>query len=190
MINLKAVLVSCILLCSLILNAQEVKLNIGDKAPLFRAKTDQAKDWKSKDYIKQKNLVVYFYPAAMTGGCTKQACAYRDDMAKFKGMNTEVVGVSGDDVENLKLFKEAHNLNFTLLSDPKGNIAKAFGVPMKDGEKTIEREIKGVKYVLKRGVTTGRWTFVFDTKGRLIYKSSEVNAAQDSKKVFEVLSEL
>ena len=54
-------------------------LNVGDKAPAFSTLDDQGKQWKSGDVVGSKHLVVYFYPAAMTGGCTKQACAFRDD---------------------------------------------------------------------------------------------------------------
>jgi peroxiredoxin Q/BCP len=84
----------------------------------------------------------------MTGGCTKQACAYRDSKDQISSLNAVVVGVSGDDAKNLELFKRAHNLNFTLLSDTDGKIASAFGVPMKVGEKSIEREVDGVQYTL------------------------------------------
>ena len=53
-------------------------LNIGDKAPGFSATADDGSTWDLKNYLGKKNIIVYFYPAAMTGGCTKQACAYRD----------------------------------------------------------------------------------------------------------------
>ena len=54
-------------------------LNVGDKAPVFTTLDDKGKQWNSGDIVGSKHLVVYFYPAAMTGGCTKQACAFRDD---------------------------------------------------------------------------------------------------------------
>ena len=65
----------------------------------------------------------------MTGGCTKQACSFRDDDGAARARKgVEVVGVSGDSVENHQVFKKAHELNFTLLADPEGVIARAFGV--------------------------------------------------------------
>lgn len=54
------------------------ELNVGDKAPVFKALADDGSNWDISDYIGEKFIVVYFYPAAMTGGCTAQACAYRD----------------------------------------------------------------------------------------------------------------
>ncbi len=170
--------------------SQEAVLKIGDKVPPFKAKADNGKNWKSKQLLGKKNLVVYFYPAAMTGGCTKQACAYRDDKSNLEGLDAVVVGVSGDALKNLKLFKEAHALNFDLLSDPEGAIASVFGVPVKKGEQTIEREVNGIKYQLSRGITTSRWTFVINKKGELVYKSTEVNAAEDSKAVLTALKNL
>lgn len=172
------------------LTAQETVVNKGDKVAGFKAMADDGSVWKSKKALKKSNLVVYFYPAAMTGGCTKQACAYRDDQADLAKLNAQVVGVSGDEVKNLELFKMANNLNFTLLSDPKGEIAGLFGVPFKSERKSIKREIDGQEFDLFRDVTTSRWTFVLDQKGRVVYKSTEVNPEQDSKAVMAVLKNL
>ncbi|MEX2371720.1 MAG: peroxiredoxin [Bacteroidales bacterium] len=167
--------------------AQHTGLNVGDKVDNFEAKAENGKIWKSKKVIGKKNLVVYFYPAAMTGGCTKQACAYRDAMDDLSSVDAEVVGISGDEVKNLKLFKQAHNLNFTLLSDPDGGIARMFGVPVTEGNKSIEREVEGTIHTLTRGLTTSRWTFIIGKQGKVIYKSTDVNAAEDSKAVLGVL---
>jgi peroxiredoxin Q/BCP len=168
-------------------NAQNNGLNVGDRVANFEATADNGKTWKSKKVVGKKNLVVYFYPAAMTGGCTKQACAYRDAMGDLSSADAEVVGISGDAVENLELFKQAHNLNFTLLSDPEGHIARIFGVPVTEGKKSIEREVEGKFYTLVRDLTTSRWTFIIDKQDRVIYKSTDVNAAEDSNAVLEVL---
>jgi len=161
-------------------------LAIGDKAPAFTATTNDGSTWKLADYVGKKNVVVYFYPAAMTGGCTKQACAYRDAQPTIEAANAVVVGVSGDNPEGLKLFKKAENLNFTLLADEKGEIAKSFGVPVKDGGK-ITREIEGKSYDLTRGATASRWTFIIDKKGNIIYKNEQVDAAKDAEAVLAFL---
>ncbi len=161
------------------------KLKIGDTIPEFSGIDDQGVVWKSAT-IKSNFLVVYFYPAAMTSGCTKQACAYRDNKAMFDKMGVTVIGVSGDEVKNLKHFKELHQLNFSLLSDSKGTIAKVFGVPTNKGG-TITRKIKGENFLLVRGVTTPRWTFVLYKNKKIIYKNAQVNATNDSKKVKEVI---
>jgi len=173
----------------LIYNVGYAQLEVGDKAPAFSAKDDSNKSWNSSDYIGAKNLIVYFYPAAMTGGCTKQACAFRDDKSKLDGVDAIVVGISGDEVENLKYFKEAYDLNFPLLADTNGKIAEKFGVFVKDGG-SIKRTIGGNELTLTRGVTTSRWTFIIDKKGKIVYKNTEVNAAEDSKETLAILGNL
>ncbi len=164
-------------------------VDVGQKAPAFEATDDQGKTWKSADHVGKGVLVVYFYPAALTGGCTKQACGFRDDMQVLKDKGVEVVGVSGDAVKNLELFKEVHHLNFTLLADEKGEIAKAFGVPLKAGG-VVRRKIDGKVEMLKRGVTAARWTFVIDKEGKVVLKNTKVNAPNDSKAVIKAVESL
>lgn len=177
-----------IILVSFTAIAQDLtELNKGDKVENFSALDDKGNTWKSSD-IKSDFLVVYFYPAAMTGGCTKQACAYRDDKASFDKMSVFVVGVSGDKVKNLQYFKEAYQLNFPLLSDNEGTLSKIFGIPTAKGGE-ITRKIGGEDLLLIRGITTPRWTFVLDKNRSIIFKNAEVNAAEDSKKVKEVIQQ-
>ncbi len=169
------------------LNAQTAQvLSVGDKAPSFKTLADDGKAWNVNDYIGKKYIVVYFYPAAMTGGCTKQACAYRDASASIETANAIVVGVSGDNLEGLQLFKKAENLNFTLLSDESGEIAAKFGVPTRDGGK-ITREINGQSFDLVRGNTASRWTFIIDKNGRIAYKNEQVDATKDAEMVLDFL---
>lgn len=161
------------------------ELKIGDNVSEFSGLDDNGNIWNSSN-IKTDFLVVYFYPAAMTGGCTAQACAYRDDKATFDKIGATIIGVSGDEVKNLKYFKESSQLNFPLISDNNGVISKTFGVPTKEGG-SITREIGGENYLLARGITASRWTFVLDKNRNIIYKNTEVNAAEDAKKVLEVI---
>ncbi len=163
--------------------------DIGDTAPQFEATDDQGDSWRSSDFTGKKHLVLYFYPAAMTGGCTKQACAYRDAQDDLSELGIEVVGISGDAVKNLQLFKQAHNLNFTLLSDKGGGIAKKFGVPVNEGG-SIEKEIDGKTETLVRDVTTARWTFIIDKNGKLVYKNTSVDVQNDSKEVIDFIKSL
>lgn len=151
----------------------------------FSATDDQGNIWKSSN-VSTDFLVVYFYPAAMTGGCTKQACAYRDDKSTFDELGITVVAVSGDEVKNLAYFKDAYQLNFPLLSDNDGKISTIFNVPTRDGG-SINREIGGEQLLLTRGITTPRWTFVLNKNREIIYKNAEVNASEDSRKVKEVI---
>jgi peroxiredoxin Q/BCP len=161
-------------------------LSVGDKAPTFKATADDGSTWNINDYKGKKNIVVYFYPAAMTGGCTKQACAYRDAQPAIESANAVVVGISGDNVEGLKLFKQVENLNFALLSDESGQIAGKFGVPTRDGG-TVTKEINGQNVNLMRGITTSRWTFIIDKTGKIAYKNEQVDAAKDAEMVLSFL---
>lgn len=167
-------------------NSNAQVLNVGDEAPVFEAKEDNGNTFELKNYIGDKFIVVYFYPAAMTGGCTKQACTYRDFKTQLNSANAIVVGVSGDSVEGLKLFKKANDLNFPLLSDETGAIAKKYGVPMRDGG-SITREVNGQEYELVRGVTASRWTFIIDKNGKIAYKNTEVDAANDPQEILDFI---
>src|SRR5260370_15276896 len=115
------------------LRGEQKELKVGDPAPTFEATDDQGKAFKSADVVGKKVLVVYFYPADLTNGCTKQTCGFRDVMKDLTDKGVEVVGVSGDSVENHKIFKKDRQLNYTLLADEKGDVAKQFGVPFKPG---------------------------------------------------------
>lgn len=185
---MRSVILALILLVVLAFNSYS-QLNKGDKVPDFKTLADDGSEWNIKDYLGEKYIVVYFYPAAMTGGCTKQACAYRDYKTEIESANAVVVGVSGDNVEGLKLFKMAHDLNFTLLSDESGKIATIFGVPMRDGGK-ITREIDGKSVDLVRGTTASRWTFIIDKKGKVVYKNEEVNATKDTEEVLAFIKNI
>ncbi|KPL12486.1 MAG: hypothetical protein AMS23_04035 [Bacteroides sp. SM1_62] len=161
-------------------------LEKGDRVPDFSAIDENGDTWELSrqraDY-----LVIYFYPAAFTGGCTTQACSYRDHQSAFNILNAKVIGVSGDEHENLKAFKDIHNLNFTLLSDADGKISELFGVPTTEG-RTIEKEVDGKILQLTRGVTTSRWTYVVDRNGRLVYRDDDVQAATDPEAVLKAIT--
>ena len=165
--------------------AQEKSLFVNDKAPSFCAIDDKGEEWKLSDH-NSEFVVLYFYPAAMTGGCTKQACSYRDSYVQFRDKNIEVVGVSGDNIESLKAFRKAHQLNFTLLSDSTGSVAESYGVPFSEGGK-LSRNIDDEDVTLIRGVTIQRWTFVVAPGGSIIYLNNKVNAEEDSRQVLEII---
>jgi thioredoxin-dependent peroxiredoxin len=175
-----------------------VAVNVGDKAPVFEARTDAGKKWKSSETIGKKYLVVYFYPADFTTGCTRQAEVWRDNMNAVTAKGVEVVGVSGDSVKNHALFKKAWKLNFTLLADPEALIAKKFGVPARRGGKVRPRgpdrkpitDGNGKPLVLEREATFARWTFVVGKDGKIVYKNTRVRPAQDSKQVLEFIEKL
>ena len=195
---LPALLLSCMLFC--IACGQQEKsepaeqmmtksLNVGGTAAPFQGTDQNGQPWQlDKDFTKDY-LVVYFYPAAMTGGCTAQACGFRDSKSELDKYNVDVVGISGDEVDGLKYFQKANGLNFTLLSDNDGSIAKQFSVPIGGGS-TMEREIDGKKVSWKRDVTASRWTFVLDKSHKVVLKNTEVDAANDSKAVLAFLEKV
>lgn len=181
----KISLLALFLTATTALNGQQV-LSVGDNAPLFKAPADDGMIWDINNYLGANYIVIYFYPAAMTGGCTKQACSYRDHRDDLQKAGAIVVGVSGDLTENLKIFKLAENLNFPLLSDEKGDIARAFGVPAGEGG-TIKRTVSGIEHDLTRGVTAKRWTFIIGKDKKIIYKNDSVDAEKDAEEILGFL---
>jgi len=163
---------------------------VGDKAPAFESVDESGKAWKSGDHVGKKILVLYFYPADFTGGCTKQACGFRDEFKPLAGKGVEVVGVSGDSASTHSLFKSHHKLPFTLLADEKGELAKKFGVPAGKGGNSPTIDEKGVKGTAARGVTIQRWTVVIDRSGTIAAKYKVGDAAGDSKKILETVEKL
>ena len=158
-------------------------IGLNEPVPAFEAIDDEGNVWKSTDHIGKKMVVLYFYPADMTGGCTAQACGYRDRMESFGRLNAEVIGVSGDTAKNHQVFKKAHQLNFTLLADTDGKIAELFGVPVSKGEKTVTKSIDGVDVDLTRSATAKRWTFIIDRNGKVVHRDDRVNAKADPDSV-------
>jgi peroxiredoxin Q/BCP len=170
--------------------ASAMAVEVGDPAPVFESLDDTGAPWKSADHVGKGFLVVYFYPADMTGGCTKQACGFRDDARTLAAKGVRVVGVSGDSVGNHRLFKKEYDLSFPLLADTEGKVAEAFGVPVTLGEKVVTREIGGKTENLVRTVTAKRWTFVIGPDGTVVAKNTEVAAADDSRAVLALVEKL
>jgi thioredoxin-dependent peroxiredoxin len=164
-------------------------LKVGDPAPKFAALDDAGKEWKSEDHVGKNIVVVYFYPADMTGGCTKQACGFRDDLSKLKEEGVEVVGVSGNTVEQHQTFKKVYELNFVLLADTEGKVATAFGVPTSKGT-TYNATVDGKEVPFTIGVVAKRWTFVIGKDGKIASKDTEVNAVEDSKTTLDTVAKL
>lgn len=130
-------------------------LKVGDAAPVVSAVTDAGDTLDLGDvYAKNAYTVVWFYPKALTGGCTKQGCSLRDASAELTKYGAAVVGVSTDNVEAQKKFKETNNFPFPLLADTDKKVVKAFGqsaLVMASRECYV---IKGGKIVYKdTGVT-------------------------------------
>jgi thioredoxin-dependent peroxiredoxin len=175
--------------------AKTEALAIGQPLPTLNSIDDAGQPWKSADHVGQKILVMYFYPGDFTGGCTRQAQAYRDGLAKIEELGAEVVGVSGDEVATHKLFKETYGLTHTLLADPKGELAKLLGIPVKAGGKVRATgpdrkpliDADGKRIDLVRPVTLARWTLMVGRDGKIVSLRSVVNPVTDVEDVRKII---
>src|SRR5690349_24138924 len=117
------------------------RLSPGDPAPDFTLPDADGKQVSLADY-RGRRVIVYFYPAAMTPGCTKQACDFRDNLASLQGAGYAVVGISPDKPAKLAKFRERDSVNFPLLSDESKETLDAYGAY---GEKTMYgKKVTGV----------------------------------------------
>ncbi len=105
------------------------RLSVGDQAPDFVLPTATGETWQLAEKLGEysKGLIVYFYPAASTPGCTTQACDFRDSLASLQASGYGVVGISPDSPEKLAKFTDAESLTFPLLSDPEHSALEAYG---------------------------------------------------------------
>ena len=128
-------------------------LKEGDKAPSFNMSTNTGEK-VSLSKLKGKKVVLYFYPRDDTPGCTKEACGFRDDFAKYKKAGAVVIGVSKDSVESHQKFIDKYDLNFILASDD-GTVCEKY-------DAWRMKNMYGKEYM---GI--GRSTFLIDTKGKI-----------------------
>jgi peroxiredoxin Q/BCP len=123
-------LLAALLISATTLFAQMPKA--GDTAPLVTGTDQNGKDFKLADLVGKKIVLLYFYPKDFTGGCTKEACSFRDGFEEFATNNVEIVGVSFDSADSHQKFIAKYNLNFRLLADTDGKIADLYGVRTKN----------------------------------------------------------
>ncbi len=103
-------------------------VQVGKAAPLFTLLDQDGQSVSLQDFQGKSSVLIYFYPKAMTPGCTVQACSLRDHQQAYREHNLVVLGISPDPVSRLKKFIDKENLNFTLLSDPDHVVADQYGV--------------------------------------------------------------
>lgn len=152
-------------------------IEIGKKAPAFKAMASGDKEISLKDY-EGKWLVLYFYPKDNTSGCTKQACGFSENIKQFEKLDAEILGVSPDSVKSHDGFKAKFDLQFDLLSDPEKEIAAKYDAY---GEKSMY----GRKYM---GII--RSTFIIDPKGKVAAQYKNVKVTGHIEKVMKDLEEL
>ncbi|MFJ5710733.1 MULTISPECIES: peroxiredoxin [unclassified Streptomyces] len=103
-------------------------MNVGDLVEDFTLPDETGTPRSLSGLLAEGPVVLFFYPAAMTPGCTAEACHFRDLAAEFRAAGAQPVGVSGDVVEKQREFTERHSLGYPLLSDPEGAVRERFGV--------------------------------------------------------------
>lgn len=137
-------------------------LQIGDVAPDFTLLDQNGKEVSLHDF-KGMNVLVYFYPKAMTPGCTVQACELTKSESKLKDAEIVVLGISADPVKSLKKFEEKEKLNFTLLSDPDHKVIESYG--SWGPKKFMGREYDGIH----------RQSFLIGKDGKIVGVMHQVN---------------
>lgn len=131
-------------------------LQVGDLAPDFTMPAASGGSVSLRD-LRGKKVVLYFYPKDDTPGCTIEACAFRDNLPNFEGVNAEIIGVSRDNTESHQRFRDKYNLNFTLASDDTGEVTEAYEV-------WKEKNMYGKTFM---GIQ--RATFLIDEDGRIAH---------------------
>jgi peroxiredoxin Q/BCP len=149
-------------------------LKVGDKAPEFTLPSGAGKEISLKGF-RGKKVVLYFYPKDDTSGCTKEACSFRDNLARVRRLGAAIVGVSADPVGSHKKFSDKYDLPFPLLSDESKNIIKAYGV-------WKEKSMYGKKYM---GIE--RTTFIIDEKGAIAHIFPKVKVDGHADEVLDHL---
>ena len=161
-----------IFLIGILFSSLSFAIEVGNPAPLFSLKNQDAKIISLKENKGKIWTVVYFYPKAGTPGCTTQACAFRDSIKVIENEGAVVYGVSTDSVLALKEFQEKHHLNFDLLSDEDGKISIAYGTKMP--LLTMSKRV----------------TFIIDDKLIIRSVDENVDPAMDAKKVAAQIKKL
>lgn len=151
-----------------------VRLAVGDKAPEFNLASADGRGVVLGDLLEHK-VIVYFYPAAMTPGCTKEACDFRDAHARLIKAGYVVVGISPDSIDELNQFKTEEKLQFPLLSDPDLKVHVKYGT-------WTEKSMYG-----KQSVGVMRSTFVIGTDGRLEHVMYGHKASGHVERLLKVL---
>lgn len=145
------------------------QLKAGDKVPSFTLQDQNGQTFDISSVLGKQPLIIYFYPKDETGGCTAEACSFRDSYEQFTSRGAKVIGISGDNVASHKKFAEHHRLPFTLLADEGNKVRKQFGVP-------------------KKLFIPGRVTYVVDRQGVITYVFN--NLMDGPKHVTEALEAL
>ena len=153
-------------------------LKLGNMAPVFTLLNQAEEKVSLKDFRCKSAVVLYFYPKAMTPGCTVQACGLRDSKKQLAKLGAVALGISPDPVKRLAKFEEKESLNFDLLADEDHSVADKYGVW--DLKKFMGREYMGIV----------RTTFIIDKTGRLLHIMDKFKTKTHHDDVLELLKDL
>lgn len=150
------------------------KIDIGSSVPSFELKDQNGRLFQIDSLVGRKNLVIYFYPKDDSPGCTKEACAFRDQFEVFEEADALIIGISAQSVESHLNFANKHNLNFTLLSDKGNKVRELFGVPTNFF-----------------GLISGRVTYIVNKQGKIVYLfNSQIQAEKHVDEALRILQEM
>lgn len=149
-------------------------LEVGNTVPVFSLINQNGSKVSLSDYRGQK-VIVYFYPKDHTPGCTRQACAFRDNYEEFKKNNAVVIGISKDDTKSHSSFMNDYELPFILLSDPDFTVANVFGV-------VAEKSMFGKPYL-----GMNRSTFIIDEYGVIIKVFEKADPDNNAQEILDFL---
>lgn len=146
-------------------------MQVGDVVPEFELDDQDGNRWRLSERLAEGPVVLFFYPAAMTSGCTKEACHFRDLAAEFGAAGAQRVGISLDSVAKQKQFSDKHGFDYPLLADTEGTVAKIFGVKRPLGMLKVKRQ-----------------TFVIGADGKLLGQvGSELNMDRHADEALDIL---
>lgn len=151
---------------------------VGNMAPAFSLLNQNGEKVALKDFRGEKNVIIYFYPRALTPGCTTQACGLRDISKELDKKDCVVLGISFDPVAKLKKFEDKHELNFQLLSDEDHAVIDKYGC----------WQLK--KFMGKENMGTVRTTFVVGKDGRLAHIMDKFKTKTHHEDLLALLDEL
>lgn len=154
-----------------------MKLKIGDPAPMFTATATDGSSIKLSDYLGTK-LVLYFYPMDDTPGCTKQACSLRDHNQEIRNKGAAILGVSTQDAASHQRFTEKYGLNFPLVADTDGAVARAYGAMGGGGLMGTAMSLLGV---------ANRVTFIIDESGHIAHILDSPDCTHHAEEVLRLL---
>lgn len=149
-------------------------LQVGTQAPDFSLSDQDGNQVRLAD-LRGKKVLIYFYPKAMTPGCTTQACGLRDVNSELAALNVVVLGISPDSAKRLKKFEERDNLNFRLLADEDHAVADAFGVW--GPKKFMGKEYDGIH----------RLSFLIDEEGKVAHRFDKFKTGDHHQVVLDLV---